>query len=192
VTLILPQFFGRTGEPGQSSPGARVKDNSGAESPIVNNEAPGAINPVQPVKITCFLAESAESKRSLFPLKCVGGHADGCIHLVATQPADMMRAGSTLLWVASCAEFRHLSPDAIDKMTKSRPKTDGPGYSFVYVPTDKHRVEVAAVSVYELRATKGTPALFHVGEVELGTYQELVEKGEVTVNWYGAKKQRHL
>lgn len=160
--LILPRFIGTTGGRG----------NGGSE----------AINPVPPVTFTCFLADGSESKRSLFPLQCIGGRADGCIHLVATQPEDMMRTGSTLVWVVSCEEYRHLPPDALDKVSNSSPKTDGPGYNFVYVPTDKHRVEVAAISVYELRAANRTLALFHVGEVELGTYQELIEKGEVTAN----------
>lgn len=178
--LILPQVFGPGTGPGHGGADAQSDGSSGPPAPEVKKEPPAPLKPVRAETLTCYLGDGAEAKRPFFPLKCVGGRADGRIHLVPAQPADSMRSGSTLVWVTSCAAYRHLPPE--DKKPKPPPKPGGPAFSFVYVPADKHLIEVEGVSIYELRATGGAAALVNVGEVELNAYKELVEKGVVTGN----------
>lgn len=180
AVLVLPQAFGPGSGPEQGGADSKSNGNSGPPAPEVKKEPPAPLKRLQPETITCYLGDGVEEKRALFPLKCAGGHADGRIQLIPAQPADLKRAGSTLMWVASCSAFHHLPPD--DKKPKPPPKPDGPAIRFVYVPADKHRVEVEGVSVYELRATGGAADLVYVGKVELNAYKELVEKGVVTVN----------
>jgi glycosyltransferase involved in cell wall biosynthesis len=177
VVLVLPQALGPGVGPEQSGPAAKSKDNLDQPTPEVKREPPAPLKPVQPEKTTCYLGDGEAEKRSLFPLDCQGGHADRRVHLVPTQPADLMRADATLVWVASCVEYRHLSQEAIDKLAKSPPKSDGPGYRFIFVPTDKHRVEVEGISLYELRVSDGVVGLVHVGEVDVRVYKNLVENG---------------
>jgi glycosyltransferase involved in cell wall biosynthesis len=180
AVLILPRGFGPGARTEHGDPTVQSSDDSGTPSPEVKKEPQGQLKPARAETLTCYLGDGAEAKRPLFPLKCVGGRANGRIHLVPAQLADSMRFGSTLVWVASCAPYRHLPPE--DKKPKPPLRPDGPAFSFVYMPADKHLVEVEGVSVYELRATGEAAALVHVGEVELNAYKELVEKGAVTVN----------
>jgi glycosyltransferase involved in cell wall biosynthesis len=182
VALVLPHAFGPGAGPEHGGAPLQSKGGFDQPAPEVKKEPPTPLKPVQPETITCYLGDGAEAKRSLFPLKCAGGHADGRVHLVPTQPADLMRAGSTLVWVASCVEYIHLPQETIEKMAKSDPKSGGSGIGFVYVPADKHLAEAEGVSIYELRASDGVASLVHVGEVEIDAYQSLVENGVVTTN----------